>query len=376
MQQLMITVGIFSASSVNSVLFLYASGDMQWRLALGAQLVPVILFLLVLAQLPMSPRWLIMSGRVEEGVEVICRLRGLAADSPQVQAEVSEIKQELVQDAGKDAPRGLLDKYTELLSPALRPRLLLVTVLQFFQQFTGINLVLFYAAVLFEAAGAPHQEAATVLVVANAAVLVLATLPGLWLLDRPNAGRRKLLIFGGAAMALCHTGASLCAGAAQREKDASGAFTPSGKAFAYAAISFLFCFTAAFSESWGPAVWVVQNEVWPFRSRAAGTAAGTTVNWISNAAIGKFAPLLLALAGSSTYLIFAVFCVIMALYTFLALPETAGLSIESITELWTKEGRLRDSPGGRLARAVSLKAAAEEEAEVRGLADEGREDTA
>jgi hypothetical protein len=92
----------------------------------------------------------------------------------------------------------------QLWQPGIRRRLLIACTLQLWQQLTGINVILYYAADLFERMGVSRDAASTGLVTANAAVLVLGTLPGMWLVERQGVGRRKLLIVGGVAMVRDH----------------------------------------------------------------------------------------------------------------------------------------------------------------------------
>ena len=355
-QQLLITIGIFVASCVNSILYTYGNdlGDRQWRAALAAQVVPGILLLLIMVPLPRSPRWLVSQGRVDEAKAVLSRLRGVPATAPIVEKEVDAILKEIEAECGPEAielimsgtrkyvpfsaqMRAYFARYGELFFyKPTRRRLVLVCMLQFFQQFTGINVVLYFAADLFERSGVPKQQAATSLVVGNAALLILGTIPGMVLVDRPGVGRRLLLLVGAAAMAVCHVAVTGFVAGADRYADGSAG----GDALSYSAVASMMAFTAWFSATWGPTVWIVQSEVLPLRVRAQGTALGTLVNWASNTVIGKCAPLLVEGAGAYSYLVFAGFCVAMFVYVWAAMPETAGVGLEAMDALFTS----RESP--------------------------------
>ena len=212
----------------------------------------------------------------------------------------------------------------ELGGADVRRQLALVCWLQLFQQATGINVILYYAAELYQRAGVPADIAATWCVVANAALLVLGTVPGMLLVDRQGVGRRILLLAGAAAMTVF-----LCAATGLIVVSQSGAAAAS-----YGAVASLWCFTIAFSSSWGPVVWVLQSEVLPLRYRAQGSAVGTLCNWSANAIIGRFTPVLLQAAGPYSYLLFAAFCIVMGGYVAFFVPETAGVSLEHMAGLF------------------------------------------
>ena len=112
----------------------------------------------------------------------------------------------------------------------------------------------------------------------------------------------------------------------------------------------MYAFTVAFAATWGPVVWVYQNEVLPLRVRAIGTAIATLMNWCSNAIIGKIAPLLLEALGAYTYAIFAVICAAMTLFSIIYIPETRGLSLEAMEDLFSSDAgnrtvMVRDADG-------------------------------
>jgi hypothetical protein len=125
---------------------------------------------------------------------------------------------------------------------------------------------------------------------------------------------------------------------------------------AYFAIAFVFVFTFAFSATWGPIVWVVQSETMPLRVRAKGGALATTSNWVMNAIIGKACPLIVDRIEEYIYLMFAVLCLLGGLYTFICVPETKGVALEDVAEvfktknkassLYTKNGVSNGASGG------------------------------
>lgn len=209
-------------------------------------------------------------------------------------------------------------------------RLATACALQALQQLTGINVVLYYASRLFSELGVPPEHAATTLVSVNALLLVLGTLPGLLLVDRPAVGRVRLLVWGGAGMAACH---AVIAAALLGVGDAGGA-SPAGAAAGWTAVAAMLAFTVVFSASWGPCVWVIQSEIFPTAGeRVRGGAVATLFNWATNGVLGKVAPLMLTAIGPYTYVLFAGLCAAMTAFAALCVPETGGRTLEEMGDI-------------------------------------------
>jgi len=324
--QLMITIGIFIATCVNSLIIVYYGedkGEAEWRLAFGLQFIPCVLMMTALIFLPFSPRWLIYMGRSVEGLAVIAKLRMKPEETESVQNEYKEIVRSV--DEEREIGEG---SWVQLFTdPAVRYRTFLGITLQFFQQWTGINIILYFGTELFAALGFSATMSIIGFPLINSAVNMVATLPGMWLIEK--AGRRMLLIIGGFGMGVslilvCIFGQI---GANNNTLDTLG----------IGAIVFVLVFVVFFGATWGPVVWVYQSEIFPLRYRAKGTSAATVSNWVWNAVVSKIAPLILKGINYYTYIIWAGFCVAMALFTIFCVPETKGLTLEQIEVLFGGE---------------------------------------
>lgn len=325
-QQLMITIGILIATIINVIIYktVNEEEDLRWRLALGLQIVPgACLFVCMFFQ-PYSPRWLASRDRNEDSLTVLAKMRRSDSDSVEVQEEYNHIISSI--QAERQIGNASLK---ELLLPGIRNRVIIAIVLQFFQQFTGINVIMYFAPRLFEYMGFSKDTASTVPTLISAFVNVIATFPALYLVDR--LGRRKLLVSGGLLMAISMACVTLFTKLAEAN--------PGVQAYCYLGAVFIYLFTASFAYSWGPVVWVYQSEIFPLRVRAAGTAIATFTNWACNGIVGKVAPLLLEqYIGNYIYLLFAALGLSMAAFVQFAVPETKGFSLEDMDEVFDPKG--------------------------------------
>lgn len=315
--QLMITIGIFIASCVNSLIIaFYTKDDSEWRLAFGMQLIPATIMLLALFAIPLSPRWLVSRDRDEEGKKAISRLRSLPIDDAKVKDEYDEIKK-AIEEEKKVGEAGWL----ELTKKGIRFRIFLGVMLQFFQQWTGINVILYYGASLFDALGLEGAGGSVAFVLVNNAINIIATLPGLYLIEK--FGRRWLMIVGGVGIAVSHILVTVFG-------EVSRVNQPVG----WGAIIFIFVFIIFFAFTWGPVVWAYQSEIFPMRIRSKGTSLSTVSNWATNAVVSKVAPLILQSISFYTYLIFGGFGVIMTIFVIALVPETKGKTLEELDEVF------------------------------------------
>lgn len=322
--QLMITIGIFIATCVNTAIIVALKDtDTEWRLALGVQTIPGILLTILMFFMPFSPRWLMYKHRDAEALNVLSKVRGEDINSAEVQAEYNHIKEsiaaeEAVGEAG----------WNELFMKGIFNRVVIGFLLQFFQQWTGINVILYYGSILFNGVGFTKEQTNIALPIANAFINIIGTFPGMYLIER--VGRKKLMVYGGFGMAASHLLVCLFYGLNRANPGPVG----------WGAIIFVYCFILFFSSTWGPVVWVYQSEIFPLRVRAKGTAVSTMSNWGWNAVVGNTAPRLFQpkVLDFYTYLIYGGTCIIMALYVLFAVPETMGRSLEDMDEIFGTPG--------------------------------------
>ncbi|WP_281066370.1 sugar porter family MFS transporter [Xanthobacter flavus] len=310
--QLAITLGILGAYVVG-----YAFDEnWRWMFAMGA--VPAVLLFAGIFAMSDTPRWLALRGRGAEAKAALARMREKPESDPAVAAEYAEIQAAVAEDEGRKAT------FADLVSPRVRPALIVAMGLFLLQQLSGINAVIYYAPTVFQLSG--FDSAATqILATAGIGVVnVLMTVVGMMLIDR--LGRRLLLLIGFAGTAV-----SLGAIAIAAATDSAALDT--------LALAGLVLYIASFAIAIGPLPWVMMSEVFPLDCRALGMSIASLVNWGFNFIVVFSFPVLVAEFGlAGVFGLYAVVCVAGLAFTQWLVPETNGVSLEEI-ERHLRSGR-------------------------------------
>jgi SP family xylose:H+ symportor-like MFS transporter len=282
-----------------------------WRWMFGSETIPALLFMLTLAVIPESPRWLIKQGRTDEAASTLARLSGPA----NAQHHVREIADAIAAEGSS---------MRDLLRPGIRRTLIIGLSLAVLQQVTGINVFLYYAPEIFKSLGSGTDTALLQTVVIGACN-VLFTIVAIRTVDK--FGRRPLLMIGAAGM-----GAALAGLGWSAYTSTTAAWT----------LIFILGYIACFALSMGPVVWVVLAEIFPTRIRGRAMAAATFLLWLSNFVISQTFPMLDANAWLVTHMhhafpfwLYALFCLATVVVVWRFLPETKGKTLEEIERLWT-----------------------------------------
>ncbi|WP_286009958.1 sugar porter family MFS transporter [Larsenimonas salina] len=313
--QLMIMGGILLAYLTNAA-FSYSGG---WRWMLGVIAIPASLLVIGMIFLPKSPRWLASANRPEEARRVLMRLRG--HNKEEVDEEMARIEESLkVDHAGWRLFRR---------NSNVRRSVGLGMLLQFMQQFTGANVILYYAPRILELAGygsATEQLWGTVMI---GLVMTLATFIAIGFVDR--AGRKPLLYIGFTVMGIC----MILLGALY-EYGLESAFAK------YAALGLLGAFVVSYAMSAAPMVWVLCSEIQPLKARDFGVACSTVTNWVANMIIGAtFLTLLNTLGNAHTFWLYAGLNLFFIVLTLFLVPETKGISLEKIEQRLMRGEKLK-----------------------------------
>jgi sugar porter (SP) family MFS transporter len=301
--QLAITVGILVAYLVNA---LFAPVG-EWRWPLGLAFVPALVLFVGMYLMPETPRWLVSKGRDVEARRVLGRTRGTEEEVEDEIEEIHRVEEETRQQAG----------YRELLAPWVRPMLVAGIGLAIFQQFVGINTVIYYAPTIINSTGLANVTS-ILATVGIGVVNVLMTIVAILVIDR--IGRKPLLYIGLAGMVV-----SLgIIGGAFLDPSFAGIIS-------WVTLVGLMLYVASFAVSFGPLLWVMLPEIFPLKVRGAGAGVGALSNWGANFVVSQaFLPLVALIGTTAVFWILAVICVVAAIFIHLRVPETRGRSLEQI----------------------------------------------
>ncbi|BCK75189.1 sugar transporter [Acetobacter aceti NRIC 0242] len=314
--QLMITIGILLAFTSDSLL----TPGGHWRIMFGVLSVPTVLFLLTTLLLPYSPRWLLTKGRRQEARDVLLRVRETAEEAD---AELSRIDRQLGRE--ESAGAALL-----ISNPNFRRTFALGIALQVLQQFSGINVLMYYAPTVLNHMGF-NASSSVWCTTAIGVVNTLATLAAVALMDR--WGRRLLLSISTffAAIAMLGFGTLLWTGATSMTAS-------------MIAMGFLFLFIAAFAVGQGPLPWIIGSEVQPLRGRTFAVSCSTLASWIANWLISNiFLSSMSVIGDYGVFWCLAGFNALFFVVGLMFVPETKGCSLEDIEDRINSGVRLRDA---------------------------------
>lgn len=306
MFQFNIVAGILVAYFSNYVIGLIGLGATEWRWKLGVAALPALLFYVTLHGIPQSPRWLVRRGQNAQAREILARI-----GEPEPDREVADIVASL-QGESHTANEPLFQaKY--------RFPIVLAILIGVFNQFSGINAILYYANDIFEKAGFSKDSGALQTVAIGFSNLIF-TLVAMTVIDR--LGRKKLLLIGAAGTAVCLAGVT--------------AIFASGKGEGLL-VWLLVGYIGFFAFSQGAVIWVYLSEVFPNLVRAKGQSLGSFTHWIMNALISAVFPTLAAMSRPAPFAVFTAITVVQFFVVLLVFPETARITLEDMQKRMEKK---------------------------------------
>jgi MFS transporter, SP family, sugar:H+ symporter len=322
-QQIMIITGLTAAFVVNYFLAQSAGkstdplwgGYEAWRWMYWMQAVPAAVFLIALLFIPESPRYLVSKGRNDEAKGVLTRLFGAGA----ADGKLAEIRASFSED---HAPR-----MSDVLAKGtfLRPIVWAGILLAVFQQLVGINVIFYYGATLWQAAGFSEDQALLINIVSGAVSIGICFFTAA-LIDK--IGRKPLLLIGSLgmavtlfAMAYAFSNGTLDAADKLQLSDSDGLI-----ALVAANLYVMF-----FNASWGPVMWVMLGEMFPNQIRGSALAVCGLAQWSANYAITQAFPIMLVSMGLAASYSFYGVCALISFFLVKAfIKETVGKELEEM----------------------------------------------
>ncbi|XP_057958102.1 inositol transporter 1 isoform X2 [Malania oleifera] len=312
---LMITGGQFLSYLIN-LAFTEVPGT--WRWMLGVSGVPAVVQFFFMLFLPESPRWLYLKNDKAAAISVLSKIY----DPSRLEEEIDQLSATSEGEGQNETPARYLDVFR---TKEIRLAFIAGAGLQAFQQFTGINTVMYYSATIVQMAGFSSNQLALLLSLVVAAVNAAGTVVGIYLID--HFGRRKL-----ALTSLSGVIASLVVLSTAFFMESSDS---SGGIYGWIAILGLALYIAFFSPGMGPVPWTVNSEIYPESYRGVCGGMSATVNWISNLIVAQsFLSIADAAGMGPTFLIFTVIAVLAFVFVFVFVPETKGLTFEEVEKMW------------------------------------------
>jgi len=278
--------------------------------------------------MPETARWLLAHGKEERAERTLLWLRG---PDVKIHDEIVEIKKSL------DVKEKMSIK--EFAKPSLLRPLFISMTIHFFQQSTGINVVMFYCAKIFETAG--FKEDSTMVPILIGLIQLLASAISFFLIDR--GGRRFLLIIGGVGMCIsCFTlGAYYFVSINPASTSAY-----KGPDIAWVAVTSVSVYIVGFVIAWGPITWLLMSEVFPVKARGTASGIASAFNWFCSFIMTlTFEIFIDALKASGTFWLYGGLAFVAVVFVFVFVPETKGKSLEEIQQYFEGKGKRKTNSG-------------------------------
>lgn len=307
LNQLTIVLGISMAYFSNY--FLLAVGENAWRWMFIAEAVPSLFFFVALFIVPESPRWLVARKSMGKASYILDKIGGEEFS----RFELTEIKESLSGDSKRGSLKDVFKKKYSLI-------LFLGIFLAVFQQWSGINVIFFYAPDIFAKANLGVDAAlfqTTLVGIMN----IVFTLLAMRVIDK--IGRKKLMLIGAAGMVICYL--------------VIGYLFHSGRTDDWMLLTFIIITPGFFAFGLGPTVWVVLSEIFPNKIRGAAMSVATLALWIGCYTLTLTFPIFVeAMSAAVTFWIYSIVCIVGFLVILKMLPETKGVSLEKLEKQLVK----------------------------------------
>jgi sugar porter (SP) family MFS transporter len=305
LNQIFIVLGILIAFLTSYFL----NDSANWRAMLAGALVPAVILLIGLVRMPETPRWLLKLGRDAEARAVLVSSHG----TEDVDAEMASIREVVRLDTERQS------RWRDLVTPWIRPMLIVALLLAIGQQFSGVNAVNAYFPTMLVTLGFA-TSAALLSGVVLGITKFLFTAWVVFVVDR--WGRKPLLLIGNVIMVITLFGAGWVI-LNVHNKGALGALT----------LIFMILYLVGYELGWGAVVWIMMAEIFPLKARAAGMGVGAVVLWASTGIVTAVFPIISdksALGLGHTMWIFAGINIVLFVLARWLIPETKGRSLEQI----------------------------------------------
>lgn len=282
--------------------------EIGWRWMFASEMIPATLFIVLLFFVPETPRFMVLQGNDDQALKVLQKVNG-ASKATEI---LAEIKSTVVSHSSKLMSYGILV-------------IVLGVLLSMFQQFVGINVVLYYAPEIFKTMGSGTDTALLQTIIVGIINLTFTVVAIIYV---DKIGRKPLMVFGAIGMSI----AMFALG-----------FSFFFDSMGIGALLFMLMYVACFAVSWGPVVWVLLSEIFPNRIRGRAMAIAVAAQWISNLLVSWTFPMMTKSSfliekfnNGFAYWIYGVMAIIAAVIVWKFIPETKGKTLEEMEKIWKK----------------------------------------
>ena len=278
--------------------------DIGWRYMFLSEAIPAGLFFILLFFVPETPRYLALIHKEQKALDVLEKINTSKERAKSILAEITSTIGE--------KSNGKIFSYGKKV-------IIIGILLSVFQQFVGINVVLYYAPRIFESLGVA-RDASMFQTIVMGLVNVIFTVVAILTVDK--LGRKPLLIIGSIGMAVGMIAISILSYL---------------NIISILTLIFIIIFTASFMMSWGPICWVYISELFPNKIRGQAIAVAVAAQWTANYLISSTYPGMMSFSSVFTYGFYGVMAILSALFVWKMVPETKGKSLEQIEKQWKKK---------------------------------------
>ncbi|KAL0287702.1 UNVERIFIED_CONTAM: Sugar transport protein 8 [Sesamum calycinum] len=296
--QLFVTIGIFIGNLVNYGALMHPTG---WRTSLGLATVPGLVILAGSIIITESPLSLVERGKETEGKGALRKYRGVE----EIDAEFEQIV------AACEQARQVKHPYLKLLGRSGIPPLFITITIQIFQQYTGINAIMFYASVLLQTMGFKSDMSLLSSLVIGL-VNVCSNFMLIYVVDRVE--RRKLLLVACVQMFI-----------SQHKENILGTLDQS---LAGVVVVLVCTFVMAFAWSWGPMGWLIPTEIFPIETRTVGYSIAVSSNMLFTFVISQTFLSMMCFLKYLIFFFFSTWILVMGIFVVFLLPETKGMPVD------------------------------------------------
>ncbi|KAJ9539770.1 hypothetical protein OSB04_026276 [Centaurea solstitialis] len=313
--QFCVGIGVLSANLLN-----YGTqkikGGWGWRISLAMAAFPASILTIGALFLPETPNSLIQhNADPNTAKKMLQKVRG----TDDVHAEFDDLV------AANETSKTIKHHFRNIMKRKYRPQLVMSILIPFFQQVTGINVISFYAPILFRTIGF-GESASLMSAVVTGLVGLAMTFTSLLIVDK--VGRRTLFAIGGVQMFI----SQMLIGSIMAAK--LGDHGVLSKGYGFLVLVLIGAYVAGFGLSWGPLGWLIPSEIFPLEIRSAGQSITVAVGFLFTFIVAQTFLAMLCRLRSGTFFFFGGWVAVMTVFVYLFLPETKNVPIEKMDGIW------------------------------------------